>query len=59
MDWSNRFTIGGFTVSYSSFQMAWKVVEKIKDDDRTELCHRWFKNRESAEKWCTDRISGK
>jgi hypothetical protein len=39
--------------------MAWKVVEKTEDDDRTEKCRRWFKNRESAEKWCTDRISGK
>ena len=28
MDWSNRFTLGGFTVSYATFQMAWEVIEK-------------------------------
>ena len=28
MDWSNRFTLGGFTVTYSTFQMAWELVEK-------------------------------
>ncbi len=59
MDWSNRFTLAGFTVTYCTFQMAWEVIEKAEDDDRTEICHRWFKNRESAEKWCKDRISGK
>ena len=31
MDWSNRFTLGGFTVTYSTFQMAWEVVEKRDD----------------------------
>ena len=28
MDWSNRFILGGFTVSYSPFQMAWEVIEE-------------------------------
>ena len=50
MDWSNRFTLGGFTVSYSTFQMAWEVIEKAEDEDRTEVSHRWFKNRKSAER---------
>ena len=59
MDWSNRFTLGGFTVTYWTFQMAWEVIEKTEDDDRTVLCHRLFKNQESAEKWCTDMISVK
>ena len=59
MDWSNRFTFVGFTVTYCTFQMAWEVIEKAEDDGRTEVSHRWFKNRESAEKWCVDRISGK
>ena len=58
MDWRTRFTLAGFTVNYWTFQMAWEVIEKIEDDDRTELCHLLFKNQESAEKWCTDRISG-
>jgi len=39
--------------------MAWEVIEKTEDDDRTEICHRWFKKRETAERWCVDRISGK
>ena len=28
MDWSNRFTLGGFTVAYCTYQMAWEVIEK-------------------------------
>ena len=28
MDWSNRFTLGGFTVSYYTFEMALEVIEK-------------------------------
>ena len=59
MDWSNRFTLAGFTVTYCTFQMAWEVIEKAEDNDITEICHRWFKNRESAERWCVNRISGK
>ena len=31
MDWSNRFTLAGLIVSYSSFQMAWEVIEKKGD----------------------------
>ena len=59
MDCSNRFTFREFIVSYCTFELAWEVIKKTEDDDRTELCHRWFKNQESAEKWCTDKISGK
>jgi hypothetical protein len=59
MDWSNRFTLAEFTVTYCTFQMAWEVIEKAEDNDITEICHRWFKNRESAERWCVNRISGK
>ena len=28
MDWANRFSLSGLTNSYSTFQMAWEVVEK-------------------------------
>ena len=28
MEWANRFSLGGFTVTYSTFQMAWEVLEK-------------------------------
>ena len=59
MDWSNRFTLAGFTVTYCIFQMVWEMIKKTEDDDRMEICHRWYKNRELAEKWYTDRISGK
>jgi hypothetical protein len=38
--------------------MAWEVIEKAEDEDRTEISHRWFKNRETAERWCVKRISG-
>jgi len=58
MDWSNRFTLGGFTVTYSTFQMAWEVIEKAENEDRTEVSHRWFKNWETAERWCVKRMSG-
>ena len=57
MEWANRFSLGGFTVSYSSFQMAWEVIEKTEDEDRTEISHRWFKNRETAERWCEERLA--
>ena len=28
MEWAKRFSLGGFTVTYSTFQMAWEVLEK-------------------------------
>jgi len=46
MDWSNRFTLGGFTVTYCTFQMAWEVVQKQGD---FEVAFRWFPNRKKAE----------
>ena len=30
MDWSNRFTIGGFTVSYCTLNLMWEVIEKME-----------------------------
>jgi hypothetical protein len=38
--------------------MAWEVIEKTQDEDRTEVSHRWFKNRKAAERWCVKRMSG-
>ena len=58
MDWANRFTLGVFTVTYSTFRQGWEVIEKAEDEDRTEISHRWFKNRKTAEKWCLKRMSG-
>ena len=49
MEWSNRFTLGGFTVTYCTFQMAWEVVE---DRGGYELAFRWFPTRKKAEAFC-------
>jgi len=38
--------------------MAWEVIEKTENEDRTEVSHRWFKNWETAERWCVKRMSG-
>ena len=46
MDWSNRFTLGGFTVTYCTFQMAWEVIEKRNG---YEVVFRWFYSRKKAE----------
>jgi len=37
MDWANRFTLGGFTVTYSTFHQMWEVIEKR---DRSEVAFR-------------------
>ena len=49
MDWSNRFTLAGFTVTYCTFQMAWEVVE---DRDGYDPAFRWFLTRKKAEAFC-------
>ena len=46
MDWSNRFTLAGFTVTYCTFQMAWEVIEKKGD---YEVAFRWFPSKQKAE----------
>jgi len=56
MDWANRFTLGGFTVTYSTFQMAWEVVEKQGD---YELAYCWFYSQQRAEDICLGRIKRK
>ena len=56
MDWSNRFTFEGFIVSYSSFQMAWEVIEKKGD---YEVAFQWFPSKQKAEDFCLGRIEGK
>ncbi|MDP6180067.1 MAG: hypothetical protein QGG48_09270 [Desulfatiglandales bacterium] len=54
MDWSNRFTLAGFTVAYSTFQMAWEVVEK---KGGYEVAFRWFYSRKKAEAFCLRKIA--
>ena len=53
MDWSNRFTLAGFTVIYCTFQIAWKVIEKKGD---YEVAFRWFPSKQKAENFCLGRI---
>ena len=53
MDWSNRFTLAGFTVTYSTFQMAWEVVEK---KGGYEVAFRWFYSRKKAEANASGRL---
>ena len=48
MDWSNLFTLGGLIVSYSSFQMAWEVIEKKGD---YEVAFRWFLSKQKGRKF--------
>ena len=49
MDWSNRFTLAGFTVTYCTFQMAWEVIEKKGD---YEVAFRWFPSKQKAVNFC-------
>ena len=51
MDWSNRFTFGGFIVSFSSFQMAWEVIEKQGD---YEVAFRWFPSKQNQKIFALD-----
>ena len=55
MDWSNRFTLGGFTVTYCTFEMAFEVVEKR---DGYEIAFRWFYSKKKAEVFCMRKIRG-
>ena len=53
MDWANRFTLAGFTVTYSTFQMAWEVIEKREG---YEVAFRWFRTWEQAEGSCVKKL---
>jgi len=53
---SNRFSLAGFTVFYSTFQMAWEVIEKQGD---YEVAFRWFYPKQKAEEFCLGRIGGR
>ena len=41
MDWRNRFTLGGFTVTYCIFQMVWEVIEKKGEANKGGLETKW------------------
>ena len=56
MDWANRFTLGGFVISYLFSQMAWEVIEK-KDDYK--IAYHWFPTKQKAENFCLGRIQSK
>ena len=53
MDWSNRFTLGGFIVFYSTFQQMWEVIEKR---DGYEVAFRWFYSKKKAEAFCLRKL---
>ena len=55
MDWSNRFTFGGFFVSYYNLNQMWEVIEKM---EALEVSYRWFTSRKRAETFCVRKISG-
>ena len=56
MDWSNRFTLGGFTVTYCTFRQRWEV---IKEKDGMEgACH-VFPTEEKAQAFGLRLISGR
>ena len=48
MDWSNRFTFGGFVISYSSFQRGWEEIEKKGE---YEFAFRWFPSKQKGRKF--------
>ena len=56
MDWSNRFTLGGYTVTYCTFQMAWEVVKKQGD---YEVAFRWFLSKQKVENFCLGLIESR
>ena len=55
MDWSNRFTFGGFIVSYCTLNQMWEVIEKM---EALEVSYRWFTSKKRAETFCVRKISG-
>ena len=46
MDWSNRFSLGCFIVSYSTLHQMWEV---ITEKDGIEVSYRWFPSERKAE----------
>ena len=46
MDWSNRFTFGGFIIFYNKLHQMWEV---ITERDGIEVSYRWILTRENAE----------
>jgi len=54
MDWSNRLTLGGFTVTYCTFRQRWEV---IKEKDGMEVSYRCFPTKEKAEEFAMNKLS--
>ena len=54
MDWSNRFTIGGFTVSYCTLNQMWEVIEKM---EALEVSYRWFGRKEKAQAFAINKLA--
>ena len=56
MDWANRITLGGFTVTYSTLKMAWEVID---ERNGYEVAYRWFYSKYKAEDFCLGWIGTK
>ena len=54
MDWANRFSLSGLTISYSTFRQGWEV---IKEKDGMEVSYRWFPTKEKAEAFEMNKLS--
>jgi|TARA_B100000035_G_scaffold113328_1_gene96181 hypothetical protein len=53
MDWSNRFSLGGFIVSYSTLHQMWEV---ITEKDGIEVSYRWFGTKAKAEAFAMKKL---
>ena len=54
MDWSNRFTIVGFTVYYSTLHQMWEV---ITEKNGIEVSYRWFGMKAKAEAFAMNNLA--
>ena len=52
MDWSNRFALGGFIVSYCTFRGMWDVLEECSHHGAREASWRWFRSKKEAREFC-------
>ena len=54
MNWSNRFSLGGVTVSYSTFH---QIGEVITEKDGIEVSYRWYGTKEKAEAFVFSKLA--
>ena len=54
MEWTNRYSLCGFTNPYSKFRKGWEV---IKEKDGMEVSYRWFPTKKKAETFAMNKLS--